>query len=442
MKTFALRRSVISLIAIITTFLAIAGIGAGKFTVDVKDDHKHAGHRQTQHKKAGPAPRTDGTKNPELIPDAAAYEILFKLLSTTDPTEQKIELRKAAYLREAGFNSAEAAAISNAAYEYKRQIESLDTEVDNIKNQHWPRPSQAVMNQLTQLQRKKEAVIAEIVSGLQTQLNNYHPSKLGDHMLNKVKRKTKGFPTALPDQKIGSLRNPFADMFTVSAAPQAPGCDAQVYMYNDVTIDWSGFTVYGSGSYSLPYNNCGHTVTLSTEIWGGGYYNTGGSGTYISLEYASNRFLDGYFMSTTNGEGYCPVASQTFPTGSMTDDNTVAPFLRVHPFGSWNPASHTVANGPASIIPLRVTPSDNATGSYNIELSYVITQGSGTVNIVMAGGGNKSSTGGVSVEHNCQYRAFMITSNPTRIKAEASVTSSMEVRNGNQISSAICTITP
>jgi len=147
-------------------------------------------------------------------------------------------------------------------------------------------------------------------------------------------------------------------------------------------------------------------------------------------------------MSTTNGEGYCPVANQTFPTGSMTDDNTVAPFLRVHPFGSWNPASHSVASGPASVIPLRVTPSDNATGSYNNELSYVITQGSGTVNIAMGGGGNKSSTGGVSVEHNCQYRGFMITSNPTRIKAEASVTSSMEVRNGNQISSAICTITP
>ncbi|MGH9855397.1 MAG: hypothetical protein ACREBD_36645, partial [Blastocatellia bacterium] len=182
MKNFAVKRFSILLIAGISTILAISLIGTGKFATDNKTNNNHAGHHQAQNKAQGLVPRVDGSVNPDSIPDAAAYEILFRLLSATDPEEEKIELRKAAYLRGAGFDPAEAASISNAAYEYKRRIEPLDTEADDIKNNHWPNPSQQVMNQLTQLQNRKEAIISSIVGNLQNQLDNYNPSKLSNHI--------------------------------------------------------------------------------------------------------------------------------------------------------------------------------------------------------------------------------------------------------------------
>lgn len=317
-----MKRLVISLVVVIATMLAIIVVGTGQFSAD----NKHSGHHKSSNPQRGPEPRTDGAATPNLIPDTAAYEIVFRLLSSTAPEDRK-ELRKAAYLKEAGFDAAEAAAISNAAYEYKKQVEPLDEEVDNIKTLHWPRPSQGIMNELARLQQQKETIIADIADKLQRQLSYYNPVKLNNHV-GAVKRKIKGFPTALPGQKVSRLGKFFSNLFTVSA--QAPGCDAQVYMYNNVTVSYSEMVVYGSGSYSMPYNNCGHSVTLSTQLWGpNSSYASGGEGTYINMMYGETA-LDGYFLSTTDGMGYCPVANESFPTGNQSDDETAAESAWVH----------------------------------------------------------------------------------------------------------------
>lgn len=451
-----MKRFAISLAATIMTLLTIMFVGTSKFASDNKANNKHAEHHHTQNaqsKKEIPEPRVNGQINPDLIPDFAAYEILFRLLSTTDPEEEKIELRKAAYLREAGFDSAEAAAIFNAAYEYKRQIEPLDAQVDDIKNNHWPQPSQEVMEQLTVLQQKKESVISNITRGLQNQLDSYDPIKLKKHIDDNVKRQTNGFSTALPTKKISILRQFISEAFTTAAA-QAPGCDALVYLYNNVTIDWSNYVVYGSGSYSLPYNNCGHTVNLSTELWGGGYYQTGLSGTYINLEDYADHFLDGYFMSTTTGEGYCPVANQTFPAGNMTGDKVVPKYVRLYPFGSWSPTSiHKTGGTPptTSYIGLKITASQTSNCTVTLEPSYEITAGNTPVAIAapVVGGSSFSITGGTSTTKTISYWATAITSNPTRIKAEleASATNSVTIRYPNPVGTSVksvgeLTITP
>jgi len=152
-------------------------------------------------------------------------------------------------MRVAGFNDSEASAISNAAYEYKRQIDPLDTEVDNIKNANWPNPTEQVKVQLTQLQQQKEAIIASLVGTLHTQLNSYSDNaKLSKHITEVVKKKTKGFAVGLPIKKTSSIRNYISNLFSVSA--QAFGCDTYVYIYCNTVVDYSIPAVYADSSWS------------------------------------------------------------------------------------------------------------------------------------------------------------------------------------------------
>jgi hypothetical protein len=434
MKNLAAKRIAIYLIAIFVILFAVTSFATSRFASGNLTDDKHAAHlrvQNAQNKTQAPEPRVDGKITPDLIPDAAAYEILFRLLSAIDPQEEKIELRKSAYLRAAGFNNAEAAAISNAAYEYKRQVESLDTEADNIKNQYWPHPSQEVMGTLTQLQNRKEAIIMSIADDLQRQLNNYKPEKLEKYIKDQVKRKTKGFSSSLPDKKISIFRQFFSDIFTASA--QAPGCDALVYMYNTVTIDWNQFIVFGSGSYSLPYNNCGHTVNLSTELWAGGFYATGGQGTYINL-YSGGSYISGNFLSTTTGEGYCPVANQTFPTGSQTDNEDSGAYIIVEGYTNFSNNPIT-ANGQASSnsgITLEVNGSTNMPLNTTYTSAWNFTWASQTHSMTFdlnSSSSPRSITSGQQTITQCNYRPWVTYGGANRIiKATTRITSTVAVK--------------
>jgi hypothetical protein len=372
-----MKRFTIVLIAAVSTVLAITAVATSNFS----SDDKHPGHHQEKNKTQHSPPSVDGSVNPELIPDAAAYEILFRLLSTNNPNENdtKASQRKSAYLRVAGFSDAEAAAISNTAYEYKRQIDPLDTEVDQIKNQHWPNPDLNVMGQLKQKQKQKEDIMSSLEGGLKGQLNNYNASaKLDKHITGRIKKKTKGFNVGLPPKKISSIGDYFSNLFSVSA--QAPGCDTSIYIYVDTVVSMDSFMVYGSSSFSLPYDNCGHSVTLNTNL------NGVTSPLEISLTDGVN-YIDGLFQTDAQADVYCPVANQTYWGGDNADAETA-------------------------------------------------------ISINIGGGGNKSISGGQTISVAAAYAPRMITSNPTKIKARAIVTSSIRVERGDQTSTSILTITP
>jgi hypothetical protein len=317
-----MKKTVTFLVTILVVTFTITVIATSEFVAD----DKHPAHHQQGDASQKPQARVNGATNPELIPDLAAYEILFRLLSSTVPEEKKDD-RKRAYLSQAGFSTPEAAAITYAAYEYSKQIEPLDAEVDEIKNKNWPSPSAQVMSQLAQLQKQKEAIIEAAAGNLQSRLNRYSPTRLRSH-LEQIKRTTKGFSTALPTKnRVGRIGDLFSEMFVVSA--QGAGCDTQVYIYTSVTVDWNSFMVYGNGSYSQPFNNCGHTTTLATSLSGPlSTYATGGDGASLSLQYGSS-WLDGNFTSNTDGTGFCPVVYQQCPVGSAADSETVAAWVRL-----------------------------------------------------------------------------------------------------------------
>lgn len=305
------------------------------------------------------APQVDGAINPDQIPDLAAYEIVFRLLTAphfNDPDGS----RKRVYTRHAGFDEAEAVALFNAAYEYKLRIEPLDALVDDIKNAHWPNPSQQVMNQLAQLQAQKESVIAEVVAALQARLNNHNPLKFRRYVDGQVKRKTEGFGSRLPSKKVSAIKDFFSNLFTASAQAS---CDSQIYIYVNTYADMDNLMVYGDGSYSMPYNNCGHTITLSAEMsipGGGSVSGYGGSAEY-GLD-QGGTLIDGYFLATVEADYYCPVVNETYYGGRNADATIVAPYIKLVGFQSVTPTIITYGSSSTTTATVSFRASIDAAG--------------------------------------------------------------------------------
>jgi hypothetical protein len=414
-----------------TLFVVVFGLAIVGSDLETSGDN-HSLHQPNQKQ----TPTVDGALNPSAIPDFAAYEVVFRLLSSESSNDPQ-GIRKRAYTALSGFGDAEGAALLNAAYEYKRHIESLDAEVLAIKDATWPNPTREVMDKLTELQRQKELIIESVATRLQTQLANYDARKLSRHIREKVKRGIKAFGTELPVKKPGSIGLRVHSMFTVSAS-QAGGCDSYVYVYSSTNVDITNAVVYGYGSYSEGYNSCGHTYTPSTVLYGpGGAYSSDG---ILYLEVSPDTFIDGFFSSTTDVEGFCPIVSSTYPSGSNSSNTTAAPYITVKPFESWSDSTRSV--GQTAGIATRIIGSQNATGSFGIEFGYdVVGAGAPTISI----SGSSSSvpiSGGATVVKVGLYTPTFVAINPTRIKATAVVSCTCMVRNPNITSTGILTLTP
>ena len=95
-----MKRITFLLLATAVALLAITIVATRNYAIE----DKHAGHHQGQPEKAKPTLKEDGSQNPASIPDVDAYEILFKILSASNPNDKLEDQRKKSYLRVAGFN--------------------------------------------------------------------------------------------------------------------------------------------------------------------------------------------------------------------------------------------------------------------------------------------------------------------------------------------------
>lgn len=371
----------IALLLTISVFTAAIFVKhSNQVTADNHNEHK-------QHNTQGSiSVKVDGVLNPELVPNSAVYEIILKLMSSSDINKAHPSV-KATFSRAAGFNAAEEAAITNAGFEYRRRINSLDQHVDEIKNAHWPDPNRQIMDRLAQLQREKEDIIADIIVRLHQQLSNYDATKMSKY-IDEVKKKIKGFGVQLPKRKVG-LFNKLSDILTASA--QAPGCDANIYIYADAVENMNDLYVVGIGDYSVPYNNCGHTFNATTEIWGpqGTYATTAWGSAIINLRTYSGSLLDGNFLSTTSVEGFCSVISQSFSNGSNSGGWGVNPYFKLISFGNWNSATISPLTSPKSIQVMYEASISASGGTVNLEPGAVIQNG----NITLGGISTNPSSG-------------------------------------------------
>jgi acetylornithine deacetylase/succinyl-diaminopimelate desuccinylase-like protein len=158
------------------------------------------------HTTSNPVGTIDGAQNPELIPDGAAYSILFRLISNRQSDVEKERIR--AYIRQmglgdqacptcpysAGAGDADIDALIAIADQFQHRIGTLDMQVKEIKDHNWPNPSAEIMVHLTKLQQQKEVVVAELVASLQMRLSPAGSEKVRRHINESVKRKIKITP--------------------------------------------------------------------------------------------------------------------------------------------------------------------------------------------------------------------------------------------------------
>lgn len=165
-----------------------------------------------RHEPANEPGVIDGSVNPELIPDRAAYTVLFRLVAGhKNPNDMEAKKRIRQYVRQMGIGRQNCRACDSsqepnqqaqtddkdidafiaAAEEFQQRASVLDRQVADIKKANFPYPSGAVMATLTKLQHQKEAIVDEIVASLPRRLSADGMEKVRAHVNGRVKRLTK-----------------------------------------------------------------------------------------------------------------------------------------------------------------------------------------------------------------------------------------------------------
>lgn len=153
----------------------------------------------------------DGSKNPNLIPDRAAYLVLFGVIP--EQKDEKSTKRVRDYVGQIlggcskckgvkdkdGFEKAkkdhnqDIDGFLRVAADFRQRKGALDRQVAEIKDRHWPNPSPAIMEQLTQLQRQKEAMVDELTSDIPFKVKVEGVNGIKAHISN-IKGKIKMIP--------------------------------------------------------------------------------------------------------------------------------------------------------------------------------------------------------------------------------------------------------
>ena len=174
----------------------------------------------TNTKATTPAPRArmnlpqdpegtiDGAKNPEQISDLTAYSLFFRFLSGRRTEAEKN--RAKAYLQqmlrgpECGqpgpSENAQITAILAVAEGFERWVGVLDRQAKEIKGRAGSGRSAEVLGSLKQLQKQKEAIVADVMASLPSRLGGEGAEKMRQHINSVFKRKMKVRPGRRPDR--------------------------------------------------------------------------------------------------------------------------------------------------------------------------------------------------------------------------------------------------
>jgi hypothetical protein len=123
-----------------------------------------------------PAGWVDGSKNPELIPDSAAYRLVFLSLSTPPASSQHSILKQNALVARIGLSVEDQAILKQVLIEFTAQYTEWQAA--------WQQPGAAY----SQLTSQAEAIVEQAESALAAQLSPDGNTKLGAYVQNAKKR--------------------------------------------------------------------------------------------------------------------------------------------------------------------------------------------------------------------------------------------------------------
>lgn len=233
----------------------------------------------------------DGSKTPELIPDQAAQEVFLRSLVAKLDEGEAGQRRVRAFAEETGLKGAEVDALLALAQNFVAGVSVLDNQVKEIKDKHWPQPSESVKAQLVQLQADKRTIIAETIASLATRLgSDAGVGKVQRYIIERVKRQMSSF-TPLPlthkqgklkDNKKGIFGRLFgfvgSSSFTTLAAAPTVQLMGEGYTYSNASHNIGASEGYTYGSTVEDYSSYGHEYRITVTAWLGS--TNAGSSTY------------------------------------------------------------------------------------------------------------------------------------------------------------------
>jgi hypothetical protein len=172
----------------IAVALAVTGIVIGKS----KSKNSDSSPQQKVTKSDLPG-TVDGNVNPALIADHIAYSLVFRTIALRQGTAFE-KARSRAWAKGVGLDEAAADKLIEAANEFGTRVSVLDQQAKQIKDRTWPNPDAATIGQLTALQARKEALVAEIVASLPARVGPETADKFRLHVTEHLKRKMKIAP--------------------------------------------------------------------------------------------------------------------------------------------------------------------------------------------------------------------------------------------------------
>ena len=392
----------------------------------------------------------NGAGNPDVIPDCVAYEFFFRSLVTSPSEGDKGQGRIEAFARQAGLRDSQINALLIEAKAFYREINAFDRQVRAIKDQTWPDPPPDVWVRLRDIQKQKEAAIIEQSNAILARRGAEAGAKLANFINDYVKRRVKGYSAKrMVGQSSRSHHTLGISLGTVSpflAGTMQMQGDETVYIYSNTVYSSPDAYVCGYGDVRATAGSYGREYSPRIEMHGPGSgqsSSTNGSQSSLDLCLFDDCF-DGIFTTMVVAVVFSPILNDTFDNGSNSSSTAVGAFIRVNPLGPFSPGMISVSSQSNATISFSITASRGANAIGEIEPSYILTNGEAPVDILesVATGNDFSISAGQTIPRTLLYRGIQITTNPTKIKAEAVVTANVGVINSNPISTSKLTITP
>jgi hypothetical protein len=151
----------------------------------------------------------EGAKTPELIPDHAAYSILFRFISNRETDVEKKRIRS--YIRQIIFrcqncgkpnkgnqqpesDNGDTEALIAIAEQYYQRVKILDQQADEIRGTGLSNLDKHAISQLTTLGTQKEKLALEVAASLPNHLSAAGVENVRRHINEYVKRRIKIVP--------------------------------------------------------------------------------------------------------------------------------------------------------------------------------------------------------------------------------------------------------
>jgi hypothetical protein len=133
----------------------------------------------------------NGERNPAAIADSVAYDLFFRSLIFAPEERAVAESRLQALAAELELSEAETNLLREFAEKYNERVVALDRRAETIKDKHLSNLDAQDVEQLSALQKQKEAIVTSTVASLPSRFAQATASKLRSYIDGRVKRRVR-----------------------------------------------------------------------------------------------------------------------------------------------------------------------------------------------------------------------------------------------------------